>query len=198
MPVSLTNADIVSRLKLLADYNLKANSGSTTTAVNSSLVGEPSIVNSYICFINGNNVGIDAIITSFDEASGTCSFDAIDNAVTNTSEFCITKNGYLGDFEQASLSIANDFRNKGYDITLFLTSSQLKEMYIYKTIELICGGLMNDGDDEDAYFVNYKRFMEKYQIEQTGLIADYDLNKDGSISLEEEELRNTGQIVFSR
>ena len=197
MSVTLTNADIVSRLKLLADYHYKADSGSVTTIISSSLIDEPTITNAYICFISGLNIGVDKIVTSFFKESGTCTFTALDDAITSSDEFCISRKGFISDFEQASLSIANDFRNKGYDIDLFLTTPQLKELYIYKTIELVCGGLMNDGNDEDIYFTNYNRFKEKYNIEQTVLIADYDANEDGNIDTDE-ELKKVGQVSFSR
>ena len=197
MAVTLTNADIVSRLKLLADYHLKADSGSVTTAINSSLIDEPTVANAYICFVNGSNIGADRIITDFTTVNGTCTFDTLDNAITNTDEFCITRKGFLSDFEQASLAISNDFRNQGYDIDLFLTTAQLKELYIFKTLEIICGSLMNDGDDDDIYFIHYNRFKDLYTTEMAVLTADYDSNEDGEIS-EDEENQTASYGVMER
>lgn len=197
MAVTLTNADIVSRLKMLGDYHLKADSGSTTTAVNSTLIGEARILNSFACFLTGDNIGLDRVITGFDDTTGTITFDALGTAITNTDEFAICTIGFQSDIAQASLEIANDFRNKGYDINNFLTTSQLEEMYISKTLEIICSNLMNDGNEEDVYFVQYNRFKKKYETEQLILIADYDANEDGSISTEE-ELGSIGQVGFSR
>jgi hypothetical protein len=188
MAVTLTNADIVSRLKMLADYHLKADSGSTTTAVSRALIDEPDITSYFISFISGANIGLDEVITDFTPATGTITFATLDDAVTSVDEFCICSKGFQSDVAQATQAIANDFRNKGYDIDLFLTTSQLKEMYIYKTIELICGGLMNDGNDEDIYFVNYERFKAKYETEQATITADYDENESGDISEDEENL----------
>jgi len=186
MSVTLTNADVVSRLKLLANYHFKADSGSTTTAVNTKLIDEQTIANYYICFVNGANIGLDRIITAFDDITGTCTFDALDTAITNTDEFCICDKGFQSDVEQATLNIANDFRNMGYDVDLFLTTYQLKELYIYKTLELICGSLMNDGDEEDIYFVHYERFKSLYSTELSTLTADYDANENGNIDEDEE------------
>lgn len=183
---TITNADIVGRLKLLADYHLKADSGSTTTAVSALLIDEPTLANAYICFINGDNIGIDRVVTSFLSESGRCTFDAVTSAVTSTDEFCITRKGFLSDIAQARIVISNDFRNMGYDIDLFLTTAQLKELYIYKTIQLICGGLMNDGDDQDIYFVNYERFKELYDLEKAFIAADYDADESGTITDDEE------------
>ena len=124
---TVSSADIVSRLKLLADEHLKADSGSTTTAINSTLINESDKTNSIICFINGSNIGVDRVITNFDDATGTITFSALDNAVTSSDEFCIVERGFASDIAQAGIAIKNDFRNSGYDIELFLNSgTQLK------------------------------------------------------------------------
>jgi hypothetical protein len=187
MALTLTNADIVSRLKLLADRHMKADSGSTTTAVNSKLIDETTVANQFICFVNGNNEGVDRVITSFTDTTGTITFDALDNAVTNTDEFCIVEKGFQSDISQAYKVMQNDLRNMGYDIDLFLTKAQLKEMHIYKTIELICSSLMNNGDDQDAYFVHKGDFRNLYEIERNNMLADYDADESGDISTSEEE-----------
>jgi len=187
MALTLTNADIVGRLKLLADRHLKADSGSTTTAVNATLIDETTLVNQFICFVNGDNVGIDSVITAFDDTTGTITFDALANAVTNTDEFCIVQTGFQSDVTQAYNVMRNDLRNRGYEIDLFLTHDQIKEMHIYKTIELICSSLMNNGDDQDAYFVHKGDFRNLYETETLNMLADYDADKSGDISTSEEE-----------
>lgn len=197
--MTITNADIVGRLKLLADEHLKADSGSTTTAVNASIIDDGyDRSNKFICFISGNNIGTDAIITSYAGATGTFTFNALANAVTNIDEFCVVSTGFQSDVAQANAIVKNDMRNRGYDVSLFLNyQTQLKELYIYKTIELICSGLMNDGQDEDAYFVNYGRFKKLYEMEASNLVADYDEDQDGTISTDE-EVQTIGQVGFDR
>ena len=196
--MQIANSDIVARLKLLADEHVKADSGSTTTAVNLSLSDGSNYTNNIICFISGLNAGVDRVITSYTTANGSFSFDALDNAVTNTDEFCVISNGFQSDVIQATSIVKNDMRNRGYDVDLFLNyQTQLKEMYIYKTIELICAGLMNDGQDQDVYFVNYNRFKGLYELEASTLIADYDANENGTID-DAEELASVGQVGFSR
>lgn len=197
MAVTLSNADIVSRLKLLADIHLKADSGTTTSLINSSLIDGSNVSNNIVSFINGANIGIDRVVSSFNDTTGEITFDAIDTAVSNVDEFCIISTGFSSDIAQAGIAIRNDFRNKGYDLDLFLTSSQLRELYIYKTIELVCMGLMNDGVDTDVYFVQANRFKALYETECSSLIADYDSNEDGNIDADE-ELLPVGQVGFSR
>lgn len=194
----ITNAEIVGRLKLLAEEHLKADSGTTTTAVNSSISDGIDYTNKIICFITGDNAYADRVVTSCDTATGTLTFNALDNAVDNVDEFCIISVGYQSDVSQAHNIITNDFKNRGYDIDLFLNhQTQLKEMYIYKTIELICAGLMNDGVDTDAYFVNYERYKELYRLESSNVIADYDINESGTITDDEEDT-TVGKVRFSR
>jgi hypothetical protein len=195
--MTISNAEIVAKLKLLADYHIKVDNGSTTTAVSSNLVGEAGIANQYACFISGNNIGTDRVISGFFTETGTIEFAALDNAVDSTTEICICKIGFQSDVFQASLIVANDFRNKGLDIDLFLTTSQLKELYIYKTIELVCAGLMNDGVDTDVYYVHYNRFKSLYENEISTLMADYDANEDGTIQ-EDEENTSTSYGIFAR
>ncbi|MEE8589647.1 MAG: hypothetical protein V3S80_09935 [Sulfurimonadaceae bacterium] len=196
--MTITNADIVSRLKLLADEHLKADSGSITTAVNSSISDGNDYTNSLICFISGDNIGVDRVITSYAIATGTFTFDALTAAVTNIDEFCVVSKGFLSDVAQATSIVTNDLRNRGYDVDLFLNfQTQLKELYIYKTIELVCASLMNDGQDQDSYFVNYERFKKLYEVESSKLIADYDANEDCNIYVGEENL-HIGQVGFLR
>ena len=196
--MTITNADIVGRLKLLADEHVKADSGSTTTAVNASLQDGEDYVNNWICFVSGDNIGVDRVITSYATATGTFTFDVLDNAVTNVDEFCVVSKGFQSDVVQATSIVKNDMRNRGYDIDLFLNyQTQLKEMYTYKTIELICASLMNDGQDQDVYFIHKESNKALYEMETSNLIADYDANEDGNIDTGEENL-NIGQVGFSR
>jgi len=195
--MTITNADIAGRLKLLADEHLKADSGTTTTVVNSSLIDGADVSNRFVCFISGSNIGIDRIITNFATETGTITFTALDNTITSSDEFCIVATGFQSDVIQAEKVIENDLRNKGYKLELFLTEPQLKEMYIYKTIELVCASLMNDGDNEDIYFVHYNRFRKLYEIETNTMIADYDKNEDGAIG-DNEELQSPRQGYFVR
>lgn len=194
--MTITNADIVGRLKLLADEHLKADSGSTTTAVNASIKDGNDYLNHFICFVSGDNIGIDRIVTTYATATGTFTFDALSTAVSNVDEFCIVSKGFQSDVASAISIVKNDMRNRGYDIDLFLNyQTQLKEMYIYKTIELVCGGLMNDGQDQDVYFVHKNDYKALYELERSNLIADYDANEDGTIDQDEENTKSNFGVL---
>jgi len=193
----ITNAQIAGRLKLLADEHLKADSGTDVQVVSDSIKNGTNYLNHFICFISGNNMYEDRVVTSYDVSTGTFGFDQLLLPVLDTDEFCLTAKGFQSDVAQAESFIRNDFRNRGYDLDLFLTEPQLEEAYIYKTIELICSGLMNDGVDTDVYYMHSERYKTLYEQNMSNLIADYDANEDGTID-DVEELNKLGQIKFIR
>jgi len=78
-------------------------------------------------------------------------------------------------------------RNKGLDIDLFLTVSQMKELHLVKTLELICIAKRQDADSDDIFHENYLLFKERYEKEMTTLKADYDVDEDGTIDTDTEE-----------
>lgn len=198
---TITNADIVIASPLLiSDYIAKANSGSTTTVASKALKGldEEEIEGAYICFINGDNAGTDRIITDYtSNNTGTFTFDALTEAVDNTTTFAIVFLDYTGGVKRAEAIIENDLRKKGYDIDSFLTASHLKELLLNKTMSHICQAKRQDANDEDMYHINYLEFEERYVEELNTLVADYDENESGAISSDEEAL-NLGQVGFVR
>ena len=101
----------------------------------------------YICFLSGANKGVDRIITSFVSATGTFTFSDLDNTVDNTTEFAIVENGFLSYMEEAIEFIREKVKNDGKDLDLFLTESQLKEIHLYKTLDLICQDKFEDADE---------------------------------------------------
>jgi len=197
MSLTLSNATIVGRLKLLADEHFKADDGTDVTVTISSLVDHSDIAKQFICFVSGDNSGTDRIITNFSDITGVVSFDTLLYPVTNTDEVCIVSKGYQSEVEQAEQVIQNDMRNRGYDFSKFLEVEQLLQMHIYKTIELACAGRVNDGQDHDVYFFQTNRFKDLYHSELASLVADYDKDGNGIIDDDEEGIK-LGQIGFIR
>lgn len=192
--LTLTNADIVGRLNSLADVIDRATSGTTSTIVKI-IDGavDNEFNNHYACFLSGVNKGEDRIITTFLASSGLFVFEApvLPTAVDNKSEFAIVEVGFLGKMDEAFDIIKEDTRNSGYNIDLFLTTAQLKEIHLYKTLDLICLDLYRDASDEDMYWSNHLVYDEKYEKTFNTLKADYDRDEDGLIS-EQEEDKNFG------
>ena len=198
MAWTLTNADIVSALPILADHYEKADSGSTTTLVCGRLTAlvEAEIVGATICFLTGDNAGTDAVVTSYTDSTGTFGFGAVSNAVDSSTGFGVVYLDYNTYVSRAYDMIKNELRNRGLDIDLFLTTTQVKELHLLKTLELICLAKRQDADSDDIYHESYMVFKENYESELTTLKADYDTDEDGTI--EEAEEKQSNQVVLAK
>ena len=198
MALSLSNADIVTALPILADINEKADSGTTSTLACTRLKNmlDEEIVGATISFVSGANKGIDDVITSYTDATGTLGFATQTEAITNSTVFAVILKNYTSYIERAEDIISNDMRNKGKDISLYLTTSQLKELHLLKTLELICLAKRQDASLDDVFHINYEMFASKYNLEMDTLKADYDYDEDGTIDTDEEKV--TGQVRLSK
>ena len=132
----LKNADIIAALPILADHYEKADSGSTTSLVCGRLTAlvDEEMVGATIGFINGDNAGTDVTITSYTDTTGTFGFGAVSNAVDSSTGFGIVYLDYNSYIDRAYDIIKNEMRNRGLDIDLFLTTSQVKELHLTKTL----------------------------------------------------------------
>ena len=194
----LKNADIIAALPILADHYEKADSGSTTSLVCGRLTAlvDEEMVGATIGFINGDNAGTDVTITSYTDTTGTFGFGAVSNAVDSSTGFGIVYLDYNSYIDRAYDIIKNEMRNRGLDIDLFLTTSQVKELHLTKTLELICMAKRQDADTDDIFHESYLVFKENYQSELNNLKADYDTDEDGTIEESEEE--QYMQVVLSK
>lgn len=193
--LTLTNADIVGRLNSLADIIAKSDAPFPTTINVIKIIDgalSDDFNNWYMCFLNGDLRGTDVLILDYDATTGTFTFAIpLASAADNTQEFALVETGFLGKMETAFDIITEVTRNSGYDINLFLTTAQLKELHLYKTIDLICLDLFRDATDEDMYWSNHLVYSELFEKTFNTLKADYDRDEDGLIS-EQEEDKNFG------
>ncbi len=192
----LKNADIIAALPILADHYEKADSGSTTQLVCSrlTLLTEGEAKGAIIGFVSGDTAGTDATVTSYDGGSGTFGFAALSNAVDGSTGFGVVYIGFTSFINRAYDIISNEMRNRGLDIDLFLTTTQVKELHLLKTLELICMSKRQDADTDDIYHESYLAFKESYESELTTLKADYDTDEDGTI--EDAEEKQSSQVVL--
>lgn len=199
--LNLTNANIVARFTQIADFRNKAQSGSTTTLVNNKgFVDYPDdyFKDYYICFLTGSNKGVDRIVTDFVNSTGTFTFDTLDTAIDNTTEFALVEKGFLAYNEEAIDFIREEVKNDGKDLDLFLTDSQLKELHLYKTLDLICQDKFNDATDEDLYYNRHQHYNKLFEDTYNKLKADYDENEDGLIEEDEKLTSNNNNYRIIR
>jgi len=192
----LKNADIIAALPILADHYEKADSGSTTQLVCSrlTLLTEGEVNGAIIGFISSDAAGTDAVVTSYDGGSGTFGFAALSNAVNGSTGFGVVYIDFTSFIDRAYDIIKNEMRNRGLDIDLFLTTTQVKELHLTKTLELICMSKRQNADTDDIYHESYLVFKENYESELTTLKADYDTDEDGTV--EEAEKKQSNQVVL--
>ena len=194
--LTLTNSDIIQTLEFLAGDVIKADNG-TTDALISEELSENGDVNGYLLvFLSGNLIGQEAYIESTSETTYTLDTTLTDE-ITNKTKFAYLETGYQSFIQRASNIIEDLFRNKAMKLELFLNTAQLKELHIYKTIELICLSKRKGATDDDAYHSNYLAFKELFEESFSSLVADYDYDEDGNIDTDE-ELSNIGQVSFVR
>jgi len=193
MALVLTNADILSTLELLADGIFRAESGTTTSLVCSALANNILNVDGYVLvFMSSDLYSKETTVSNYDINTNTITLtDTQTGAVTKSTKFALLETSYYNFMTRAEDIMTDIFRNKGLDITLFLTTAQLKELHIYKTIELICRSKMNGALDEDVYFAQTEYFSNIFDSALSNLKADYDANEDGTISEDEENMRIT-------
>lgn len=197
--MALTNTDIIEALPILAGHREKANSGSTTTLVSLKLTDllETDMVGAIIGFLNGPNNGIEKVISSYNTATGEFGFEALQEPVDSTTVFCIIYLDYFSYTKRAYDIITSDLHKKGLDIELFLDSTQLKELHLTKTLQLICIAKRQDAETTDIYHEDYLFFTDKYATEFNNLTADYDKNDDGVIDDGEANI-TAPQISFGK
>jgi len=185
----LKNSDIVSALPILADMHEKADSGSTTTLVANTLVSltEEEVVGATLCILNGSLKNTDIVITAFNDATGTITFATQSSAIDSSTVFALVYKPYDSFITRAEEIISNQFRNTNKDLALFLTTSQIKELHLLKTLEIICLSKRQNANSDDMFHINYEDFKSSYSNEVLTLKADYDVDEDGTIEEDEEE-----------
>lgn len=198
MSLTLTNGDIVQTLEFLAEGILKAQGGTVNTIVSNDLADIGDVSGYKVLFLSADFFGEERAIISVDEEASILTLDSdMSSSITNTTKFAYIETGFQSFVKRAEAIIISLFRNKGMNINLFLNDAQLKEIHIYKTIELICLSKRQDANSDDMYHSNYESFRDMFDSSFSNLVADYDYDEDGSIDDDEEGIK-IGQVSFLR
>lgn len=80
-----------------------------------------------------------------------------------------------------------DIRNKVPVTSGFIDSTVLKNLTVYKALELYCLGAVEE--ESDKWDLRYTRFKEAYETEYTKLSEPYDISEDGNVSDKENQNR---------
>lgn len=198
--LTLTNAEIINGFPVLADHREKVNTGTINSCIVKALknLDVEDVESSYICFLNGDNQGLDRIILSYDDTTGEFTFDDTNVIVDNKSMIAIISNDYITYSERAETILKQDLKNQGANFDLFFNANiDLKEVHLLGTLKNICFSLRRDTNADDIYHSSYLDFKDQYDTNLARLVADYDFDEDGILDPEEEDYK-VGQIVLGK
>jgi hypothetical protein len=179
----IIDADLISDCSALANgsfvYFGKADSGSVTTLVDSRLAGYP--VNYWksarLEILSGGGAGIVVQVESYNETTGTLTFNTISEAVDSTTEFTL-KRSFAREINRAWDQIMGLISQKGYRPALLTTGEVLKNAHLYLALEKVCRSLSND--PEDIWWRRADFYREEYQNDINSIRFVYDSNEDGT------------------
>lgn len=88
---------------------------------------------------------------------------------------------------EAFREVKRDLKNKGRRPVMLIDGSQLREIHITKTFEIIFKSFFKTTDD--MWYLLYKEMQLNYSTQFDALIIKYDENEDGVIDSDEKERR---------
>ena len=170
----------------------EAESGITTTAVDSSFIGDDTYVGGEIeIFPDDNSARAETrTITVFNSVTGSFTFSpAIDTAVS-TNRF-IVRRSFAEEISRAGEIVSSDLWKKEKRAYLILDNSSINNMIVYKFFELLFAKRRTTINDNDRDHVQYMYYSGLYTSEYDGLPFAYDLDNDGNIADDEEYTKDS-------
>ena len=101
---------------------------------------------------------------------------------------------YSGTIAEAFRIVKRLIKDKGNRPTMILDGSQVREIIILKTLEMLCFDFSKSKDD--IWWSRFSRYTELFQTRLDSLRIKYDSDQSGTIEKDEQEL--IGQVVLER
>lgn len=180
--------DVIERAPFVNELNYRdiqtADSGTVNTIVSIELNEEDGYwANGRVLITAGTNEGEDRKVISFVKSTNTLTVDKnFTSAIDATSKFTVVRS-FVKEIEQAYKIVENDLRNKGVRINRVLDSSQVFELILNKSIELISGNYSRD--PVDIWSARKENFMDMYNSLLKVSKFDYDRDQSGNVDSEE-------------
>ena len=105
-----------------------------------------------------------------------------------------TQTSYDTQIQEAFKLIKRAIKNKGKRPSLIIDGSQVRELIILKTFEMICFDFAKD--PADIWFARYEKYKTAYEEAFASLNIKYDEDESGNITTE--EVAALGQINLQR
>jgi hypothetical protein len=106
-----------------------------------------------------------------------------------------TQTTYDKQIQEAFRAIKRDVKNKGKRPSMLIDGTQIRELIILKTFELICFDFAKN--TEDIWWARYQKYRDAYVAAFASLTIKYDEDESGTVDTDEEGTP-LGQVTFQR
>lgn len=93
---------------------------------------------------------------------------------------------YDDQIQEAFLEVKRDIRDKGKRPAMLIDGSQIRELIIAKTFEIIFFSMIKE--DGDKWFIRHEKEAQRYKDKMAKLLIHYDVDESGTIEEEERSL----------
>ena len=177
-------------------YDGDSESGTTSTLIDSSLIGQDTFAGGEITIYPlDNNVRAESFtVTDFNDSTGEITFSPARSTAITSERFTIRRS-FKEDIERASVIVQSDLWKKNKRAYLILDNTQINNMIIYKFFERMFGKKKTTNNDDDSNYVQYIYYKDLYMSEFEGLPLVYDLNENGHIDDNEEFIKDSVRFL---
>lgn len=182
----------------LAGYKLSgdAESGTTTTLVDSRLIGQDTFVGGIVEVFPTDNDSYTqtATVTLFNDSTGEVTFSPALSTAVSTNAYSIRRS-FSEDIDRAGEVVKTDLWKREQRAYLVIDYTQLKQMIVYKFFERMFAKRRTSTNDDDRDHVQYMYYSDQYSAEVNGLPLIYDMDNDGAISDDEDGIKDGIRFV---
>jgi hypothetical protein len=104
---------------------------------------------------------------------------------------------YDGQIQEAFKIVKRGIKDKGKRPTMLIDGSQVRELVILKTFEMLCFDFAKAATPTDIWWARYLKYAEMYKAMFACLEIKYDEDQSGTIEMDEKK-ETLGQIFLQR
>lgn len=174
----------------------EAESGTTTTAIDSRFIGADTYAGGEIEIypIDNSELPEKFTITAFNDATGQFTFSPARGTAVSTNQFQVRR-AFTEEIARAGDIVQSDLLKKDQRAYLILDNSQINNMIVYKFFELLFAKRRTSNNEDDRDNVQYNYYRDLYASEYNGLPLAYDLNNNGYIDDDEMSIKDSVRFI---
>lgn len=195
----ITDTDLKEKNDVISDgiweESGKAESGTTTTLIDSKLIDNDETWKGGLIEIYKNKESKDRKISSFDNTTGKITFNPALESTVEANDIYIARRSYQEKITQAGIKVQDDFRAMEKRAYLVIDHRVLKWLIIYRFFADYFGNLIKEENDE--FDIQNKRYEGLYTNKLQSMSIVYDKNVDAIIDDGEDDTK-VGEIRWLR